>query len=239
MTTIPGEVNLDPNGPDFRSGGSQLNAFLNPDERIPGAEEYSIALRAPVDAHRRRPRGRRLSQELQRQPEPESAAALFGLQHPDHEPRSRSRRQPEHVGRPGHDADVLGLSRVVSAVPRSRGSSSSTTTQERLDLQDDRVRRDKRLVGRMAAPGVVLGDQAATFRLSTARALNPNAEINVADNTWTWIGKVSGSYTFPKGILTGAQLQRPQRRASGAPGAAARRRVDHDAGRECRADRQL
>ena len=28
----PGEVNLDPNGPDFRSGGAQLNAFLNPDE---------------------------------------------------------------------------------------------------------------------------------------------------------------------------------------------------------------
>lgn len=31
--------------------------------------------------------------------------------------------------------------------------------------------------------------------------LNPNAEINVADDTWLWIGKVSGSYRFPKGIL--------------------------------------
>ena len=39
----PGEVNLDPNGGDFRSGGAQLNAFLNPDERIPGAEEYSLS----------------------------------------------------------------------------------------------------------------------------------------------------------------------------------------------------
>ena len=37
-----GEVNLDPLGPDYRSGGAQLNAFLNPDEKIPGAEEYSI-----------------------------------------------------------------------------------------------------------------------------------------------------------------------------------------------------
>ena len=36
-----GEVNLDPNGLDFRSGGAQLNTFLNPDERIPGSEEYS------------------------------------------------------------------------------------------------------------------------------------------------------------------------------------------------------
>ena len=38
----PGEVNLNPNGRDFRSGGAQLNAFLNPDEQIPGAEEYSV-----------------------------------------------------------------------------------------------------------------------------------------------------------------------------------------------------
>ncbi len=39
-----GEVDLDPNGLEFRSGGAQLNAFLNPDERIPGSEESSAGL---------------------------------------------------------------------------------------------------------------------------------------------------------------------------------------------------
>ena len=33
--------------------------------------------------------------------------------------------------------------------------------------------------------------------------MTPNAEINIADDTWTWIGKLSGSYTFRWGILTG------------------------------------
>ena len=36
--------------------------------------------------------------------------------------------------------------------------------------------------------------------------LNPNAEINVADNTWLWISKVSGSYRFPLGLLAGFNL---------------------------------
>ena len=42
----PGEVNLSPTGPDYRSGGAQLNAFLNPDEKIPGAEDTRSVLSA-------------------------------------------------------------------------------------------------------------------------------------------------------------------------------------------------
>ena len=40
------------------------------------------------------------------------------------------------------------------------------------------------------------------------RRLTPNAEINTADNTWTWIGKLSGSYTFRRGILGGVSYSR-------------------------------
>jgi hypothetical protein len=53
----------------------------------------------------------------------------------------------------------------------------------------------------------LLGSYSATKRdvpFVDGSALTPNAEINVADHTWTWIGKASGSYTFPKGILGGA-----------------------------------
>ena len=34
-------------------------------------------------------------------------------------------------------------------------------------------------------------------------ALSPNAEINTADETWTSIGKMSGSYVFPWDIIGG------------------------------------
>ena len=53
----------------------------------------------------------------------------------------------------------------------------------------------------------LLGSYSATKRnipFVEGSALTPNAEINTADNTWTWIGKVSGWYTFPWGILGGA-----------------------------------
>jgi hypothetical protein len=33
--------------------------------------------------------------------------------------------------------------------------------------------------------------------------VNPNTEINVLDDTKVWIGKLSGSYFFPKGVLGG------------------------------------
>ena len=60
---------------------------------------------------------------------------------------------------------------------------------------------------RLSSGWQLLGSYSATKRnvpFVDGSALTPNAEINVADNTWTWIGKVSGSYTFPKGILGGA-----------------------------------
>ena len=33
---------------------------------------------------------------------------------------------------------------------------------------------------------------------------DPNADFNQSDNTYEWISKVSGSYTFPHGLLTSA-----------------------------------
>src|SRR5262249_36584189 len=38
-------------------------------------------------------------------------------------------------------------------------------------------------------------------------AFNPNAEINAADNTWEWQGKVSGAYNFPYGIVGSANFE--------------------------------
>ena len=47
-------------------------------------------------------------------------------------------------------------------------------------------------------------------------ALNPNAEINNADNTTEWLGRVSGSYLFPFDVAVSANYSHqsgdPQRR---------------------------
>ena len=55
------------------------------------------------------------------------------------------------------------------------------------------------------------------FPATTTRIpYNPNAEINVANNTWEWMAKFSGGYDFPLGIASG-------RRASSTKAASRRR----------------
>jgi hypothetical protein len=59
---------------------------------------------------------------------------------------------------------------------------------------------------RLANNWQLLGSYSATQRhipYAPGSQVNPNTEINIADNTWVWIGKLAGSYLFPKGIVSG------------------------------------
>jgi hypothetical protein len=40
-----------------------------------------------------------------------------------------------------------------------------------------------------------------------ANTQDPNAEINTADRNWEWLGRLSGSYLFPYGLLTSANFE--------------------------------
>ena len=69
-------------------------------------------------------------------------------------------------------------------------------------------------------------------------ALNPNAEIYAANNTWEWTGKMSGAYTFPLRDYRVGELRAPERDAAGAAGALYRRPGDSIDRGERRAHRQ-
>jgi hypothetical protein len=58
---------------------------------------------------------------------------------------------------------------------------------------------------RLSSRGQLMGSYSYTKNRNPfpASTTNPNSEINVADYTSSWIGKMSGSYVFPKGILGG------------------------------------
>ncbi len=49
--------------------------------------------------------------------------------------------------------------------------------------------------------------ETSTLGLTTGAPYNPNEEINKTDTTWEWNSKVSGSYQFPYGIRVGANFQ--------------------------------
>ena len=199
----PGEVNLNPNGPDYRSGGAQLNAFLNPDENIPGAEEYSIGFeRQLTRTVAVRVGGVYLKNfNVNRNLNPLRPYEIYSI------PISRLDPGPDGVN---NTADDPGQTLTYWDYPASyRPAAFDGVKLVNDDPKNDSTYKTIELAAtrRLSNGWQLLGSYSATKRnvpFVDGSALTPNAEINVADRTWTWIGKVSGSYTFPKGILGGA-----------------------------------
>jgi hypothetical protein len=199
----PGEVNLDPNGPDFRSGGSQLNAFLNPDERIPGAEEYSVGF----------------ERQLTR-----TVAVRVGAVYLKNFNVNRNLNplRPYEVYNipvtnpdPGPDgslntADDPGTTLMYWDYPAAyRGASFEGVKLVNDDPKNNSTFKTYEFAAtrRLSDGWQLLASYSATkldVPFNDGSALTPNAEINVANRTWSWIGKLSGSYTFPMDVLAGA-----------------------------------
>ena len=198
----PGEVNLDPNGADFRSGGAQLNAFLNPDENIPGAEEYSIAFeRQLTQTVAVRVGGVYLKNyNINRNLNPLRPYEVYTI------PISRPDPGPDGVN---NTSDDTGQTLTYWDYPASyRGARFEGIKLVNDDPKNDSTYKTIEVAAtrRLSSGWQFLGSYSATKRhvpFVDGSALTPNAEINIADDTWTWIGKLSGSYTFPKGILSG------------------------------------
>jgi len=199
----PGEVDLNPNGRDFRSGGAQLNAFLNPDENIPGAKEYSIGFeRQLTRSVAVRVAGVYLENvNVNRNLNPLRPYEVYSI--------PISRLDPGPDGSP-NTSDDTGKTLTYWDYPASyRGAAFEGVKLVNDDPKNDSAYKTIEFAAtrRLSGGWQLLGSYSATKRdvpFSDGSALTPNAEINVADHTWTWIGKVSGSYTFPKGILSGA-----------------------------------
>jgi hypothetical protein len=196
----PGEVNLDPNGPDFRSGGAQLNAFLNPDERIPGAVEYSLGFERQLTRDVAvRVGGVYLKNiNVNRNLNPLRPYAAYSI--------------PITVRDPGNDgitgnADDPGTTLTFWDYPAAyRGAAFEGVKLVNDDPKNNATFKTVEFAAtkRLTNGWQFLGSYSATKKhipFVDGSALTPNAEINIADNTWTWIGKLSGSYMFPKGIL--------------------------------------
>ena len=199
----PGEVNLDPNGSDFRSGGTQLNAFLNPDERIPGAEEYSVGFERQVlrDVAIRVSGVYLKNFNVNRNLNPLRPYEVYNI----------AVTRPD----PGPDntlntSDDPGTTLTYWDYPASyRGAAFEGVKIVNDDSKNDSTYKTMEFAAtkRLSDGWQLMGSYSATKKnvpFPEGSALTPNSEINTADKTWTWIGKVAGSYQFPKGIIGGA-----------------------------------
>ena len=218
----PGEVNLDPNGPDFvQTLGNELDdpapkAVPNPNEKQPKTDEFSLSIERElisnfavrvIGIHARYNNIRRRQNNLRpyaaynipvtnRDPGPDGEVGtgddgglityyefspdLQGAQFEEfmlvNDPNARQR------------FNSIELSATKRLANRWQFGASYTRTKK-----DRPIHPDLRVPERRAQATVV-GD------------FNPNDEINRADNTSDWQGKLSGAYVFPHDVTVGANF---------------------------------
>jgi hypothetical protein len=218
----PGEVNLDPNGPDFvETKGNELDdpaprAVPNPDEKQPKSDEYSVSIERELFArlavkgtyiHSRYNNIRRTQNNLRpysaynipvtnRDPGPDGVVGNAD----DGGMLTYWEYSPDLVG-----AQFEELMLITDPNARQRFNSIELSATKRLANRWQfaasyaRTRKDRPIhpdlrVPELRAEATVVGD------------FNPNDEINRVDNTSDWQGKLSGAYLAPYGITIGANF---------------------------------
>jgi hypothetical protein len=195
-----GEVNLDPNGPDFLMISGLTNAVPNPNEIQPKSDEFSLQFEREV----MRNFGVRVTTVYSRN---FNTYRLLEINRP-YSAYSIPITNPD----PGPDgvlrtADDPGTSFSYYEYPASLAGRQFASTMLINDPNADHTYKSIELA---AARRLADGWQfSASFSATKSHipfgaeqlAFNPNAEINVANDTWEWLGKASGAYFFPAQIV--------------------------------------
>ena len=200
----PGEINLDPNGPDFISVSGATNNILNPDLAQPVTHEVSLSLE------------RELMPNF-------SAKIMYVYKWQNNLYRDVNVRRPYTAFTipitrvdPGPDgvagtADDGGAITLYDYDPAYRGSAfvGNSPRNSPADRDDNYGTIETSVSKRMSNRWELMGTYSATknHRWQIAIPQSPNEEINALDETWDWYAKLVGTYQLPYGIYTSAFLQ--------------------------------
>ena len=218
----PGEVNLNPNGPDFvETLGNELRqpaprAVPNPNEEQPKSDEFSLSIERELISnfavkvtgiHSRYNNIRREQNNLR-------PYAAYNI--------PVTNRDPGPDGRVG-TADDGGLLTYYEYSPALSGAKFEEMTlvndpKARQRFNSIELSAVKRLANRWQAaasyartkkdrpihPSLRVPENRA--QATIVGAFNPNDEINRADNTSDWQGKLSGAYLFPYDVTFGVNF---------------------------------
>ncbi len=201
----PGEVNLDPNGPDFRSISGVTNTAPNPDEPQPKSDEWSLTVerQLPRNWAVRATGVYATNFDLRRLAEPLRPRSAYSI--------------PITNPNPGFDgvvgtADDPGTSVTYWEYPAELNgiAFAGTTIVPAVGRQHYK---SIELAGTRRISG---GWQAAASFTATKddvpfvdeQADNPNTEINTYNTTWETTSKLSGGYTLPFDVIVSATYER-------------------------------
>jgi hypothetical protein len=202
-----GEVNLDPNGPDFRAISGVTDAVPNPDEPQPKSDEFSGTFERELVAN-------------------------WGMRVTGVYARNFDLRRLAEIHRPYELYNIAITGRDPGAdgsVGTSDDPGNSITYYEYPAALSGRQFAGTVLVGWPGEQTFKTIEVAATRRMAQRwqsnvsmswtrhnspfddrQALNPNSEINTANRYWEYTAKVSGGYILPYDIVASANFERRQ-----------------------------
>jgi len=202
----PGEVNLDPNGSDFRSIAGVTNAAVNPNEPQPKSDEWSLTFERELVANwALRTTGvyarnfdlRRLAEPLR----PRSAYSIaITNPHPGNDGIAGTADDPS--GRTityyEYPASMNGVAFAGTMIVPAEGTQTFKT------IEVAGIRRVSK--GWQASASISATKAHVPF--VDEQADNPNSEINTLNDTWETTSKISGGYTLPFDVIMSATYER-------------------------------
>ena len=218
-----GEVNLDPNGPDFRSiasaGASAALGVVNPNEKQPKTDEFSATFERELVANT----ALRVTGVYTRGL---NTYALSDISREGQYTIPITNRDPGPDGQIG-TGDDTGQSFTYYEYPASLGGASfAQTMYTNSEAADSTFKTFEVALTKRPSQGwqigvsysntwidspigcsdngTGLGNTNSTVWYPLRCATNPNQAFNTANNTQEWQMKVSGAYNLPWGILASA-----------------------------------
>jgi hypothetical protein len=213
-----GEVDLNPNGPDFISSAQPVSGVSNPDEKVPGTDQFAVTLE------------RQLGRDIGVR-----ASGVFIRTFNDHRLLNRFRPFEAYniaitnldpgadgvVGNADDPGRVLTYYEFAPALAGRQNESfmfindpRSAETRKAIDLQV--IKRFSSRWQFLTSYSATRNDTVVPHLGGTSRetaTFDPNVEINAGDRTWEWIFRASGIYGLPGGVSVSANFNHE----SGAP----------------------
>jgi hypothetical protein len=199
-----GEVDLNPNGPDFISIAGQSSANLNPNLRQPMTNEVTASFEREVMSNL-------------------GVRALYVFKQIVDQTATTNTARPRSAYNiaitrrdPGPDGvldtkDDGGKVTIYDYDPAYRGAAFVKNQLQNSD-RDDKYQTleftvTRRASGKWSAIGSFWATKADAWVTTALIPDNPNEDLNNKDQTWKWAGNFSGSYQLPYGVQFGAFVQ--------------------------------
>ncbi|MPZ17327.1 MAG: hypothetical protein GEV06_05365 [Luteitalea sp.] len=200
----PGEVNLDPNGPDFLSIAGASNRILNPDLEQPTTTEATASLEKEVA----RDLGVRVGYVFRRRVNLYDFGGINMLRPREAYNISLTRRDPGPDGIV-ETADDGGLVTIYDYDPAFQGAEFVRNMQVNSGEVDRFHTIEASITKRLSSGWMV---QAAGWGLKNHRWIErhfqtPNDDHFPRDETWEWGMNLSGAYQLPAGIQIAGFMQ--------------------------------